>query len=351
MRDRIKALFLGTAIGDALGMSVETFTPEKILEKYPETNGTITDYIVPTGHKWFDGRPAGTWTDDTQLTLAVAKGLIKAKGFDMDAQADAHIFSYKTDGHAAWGGTTREAIRSLANGVHWSKSGLKNEGRGKGNGLPMKISPVSAVLYQLIKGNNPEPVERDKIALEAFQFVKNLNFMTHYTEMSLCAAFAQVMAAFYCLAADPFDSDAFAATIKRAGLRGKQWCAEGRLNTDPETDDITQRFALLEAYREYNIPRIVEEFMGEGGQRFCCYWNMPLTYMMFLRNPHGIETLYDTVSVGGDADTNGAIVGAMLGAVNGMSVFPQHLIDGLDRKEEILDIAEEFCDVFGIQND
>ena len=346
MRDRVKAVFIGTAVGDSLGLPVECWSADQIKEKY----GRITTYQDPTGHKWHNGVKAGCTSDDTQLTLAVAKGLIKAKSFDMDAQAETHIEALK-ENSKAWGGTTREAIRSLANGVHWSKSGLKNEGRGKGNGLPMKISPVSAVLYQLIKGNNPEPVERDKIALEAFQFVKNLNFMTHYTEMSLCSAFAQVMAAFYCLAADPFDSDAFAATIKRAGLRGKQWCAEGRLNTDPETDDITQRFALLEAYREYNIPRIVEEFMGEGGQRFCCYWNMPLTYMMFLRNPHGIETLYDTVSVGGDADTNGAIVGAMLGAVNGMSVFPQHLIDGLDRKEEILDIAEEFCDVFGIQND
>ena len=333
---------MGGAIGDSLGLPCECWSAEKIEETY----GRITAYQNPSGHKWHNGSKAGSTSDDTQLTLAVAKGLIIAKGFDMDSQAETHLEAFKTN-HRSWGGTTRQSIRSLANGKSWKNSGLDGEGRGKGNGVPMKISPVSAVLYQLIQGNKPSQEEKDRIALEVFQFVKDLTFMTHFTEMALCSAFAQVMATYYCLN-DSFNPDRFAEVVKRAGERGKQWCADGRLGTDEEENDITQRFALLEDYRNYDIPRIVNEFMGEGGQRFCCYWSMPLTYMMFLRNSHNIETLYDTVSLGGDSDTNSSIVGAMLGAVNGMDIFPQHLIDGLDKKEEILKMAENFCDTFGI---
>ena len=343
IRDKVIGCFVGCAVGDALGLPCEGWTADRV----KETFGRITTYQDPSGHKWHNGLKAGATSDDTQLTLAVAKGLIEAQGFDMPSQVHSHLDMFK-ESHAAWGGTTREAVRSLANGKTWKTSGLKGENRGKGNGLPMKISPVSAVLYKRILVDKPDQEQHTQIALDAFRFTKNLTFMTHHTEMALCSAFAQVMATYYCLGADSFDLDQFAAVIKRASMRAKEWCKDGQLGTDPETEDINVRFAMLEDHRNYDIPRIVEEFMGEGGQRFCCYWNMPLTYMMFLQNPHNINTLYDTVSVGGDADTNGAIVGAMLGALNGTAIFPQHLVDGLDRKEEIIQVAEEFCDAFGI---
>lgn len=57
-RDQIVGAFLGTAIGDSLGMPVETFSAERIAKDY----GRVTEYLVPDGHKWFDGRKAGTWT-------------------------------------------------------------------------------------------------------------------------------------------------------------------------------------------------------------------------------------------------------------------------------------------------
>ncbi|MBI2633668.1 MAG: ADP-ribosylglycohydrolase family protein [Parcubacteria group bacterium] len=55
------------------------------------------------------------------------------------------------------------------------------------------------------------------------------------------------------------------------------------------------------------------------------------------------------VNAGGDTDTNGSIVGSLLGALKGVSVFPKHLIDGLWQKEKILDTANRFCDTFDIK--
>jgi ADP-ribosylglycohydrolase len=54
------------------------------------------------------------------------------------------------------------------------------------------------------------------------------------------------------------------------------------------------------------------------------------------------------VNAGGDTDTNGAMLGALLGALNGTQVFPQHLIDGLVNKDNVINTADRLCDVFGI---
>ena len=56
--------------------------------------------------------------------------------------------------------------------------------------------------------------------------------------------------------------------------------------------------------------------------------------------------MYDCVSAGGDADSNGSKIGALLGALHGTSVFPQQLIDGLRERETILKVADKFFDKF-----
>ena len=73
-KEKIRGMFLGIAIGDALGMPVETMTLEKIAKKF----GRVNRYIRPDGHKWYNGQPAGTWTDDTQLSLAIAESPTRA---------------------------------------------------------------------------------------------------------------------------------------------------------------------------------------------------------------------------------------------------------------------------------
>ena len=57
MWTKIRGMFLSVAIGDALYMSVETMTAQNISEKY----GRLISYVRRDGHKWFNGRDAGTW--------------------------------------------------------------------------------------------------------------------------------------------------------------------------------------------------------------------------------------------------------------------------------------------------
>jgi ADP-ribosyl-[dinitrogen reductase] hydrolase len=337
-KDKVRGLFLGTAIGDALGMPVEGQPYEKIKEKY----GRLENYVSAAGHKWFDGQPLGSWTDDTQLTVSVAEGLIEAGCLDLDVQVKHHVKAYKTH-TSGWGRTTREAIERLANGVHWRESGLyssteADEGvkklavRGFGNGVAMKAAPIGAFLAS---------ASFDWKAIT--EQLADFTAMTHRTSMAVSSCLAHAFASFRCMVSTPetFNVRTFIATVVNASELGKAYYKETL--TD---DDITKRFKLLETVNDkWTTEDIVREF-GKG--TYYVYNSLPFTYAFFVRNPKNIESLYDCASAGGDTDSNASMLGALLGALNGTAIFPKHLLDGLHEKQELIRLADAFSEKFGI---
>ena len=68
--DRLQGCLLGGAIGDALGANVEFSSSSDLITRFGREG--VRDYV--------DGvYPAGAFTDDTQLTLFTAEGLIRAE--------------------------------------------------------------------------------------------------------------------------------------------------------------------------------------------------------------------------------------------------------------------------------
>jgi len=74
--DRFRGCFLGLAMGDAVGTTVE-FKPRG---SFPP----VTDMV---GGGVFGLKP-GQWTDDTSMALCLAASLIMKKGFDPADQMD-----------------------------------------------------------------------------------------------------------------------------------------------------------------------------------------------------------------------------------------------------------------------
>lgn len=121
--------------------------------------------------------PAGTWSDDTHLSLAVAKSLIDADGFDIESQATWHITAYEHANGAThepdlvapivasgpqrgWGASTTSSVERLQEGVHPRESG---EPKGAGNGVLMKLAPL--VVWQMARGVEGAEAERQVIEL------------------------------------------------------------------------------------------------------------------------------------------------------------------------------------------
>lgn len=71
IRDRARAAFIGMAIGDALGATVEFMTASEIATKY----GTFRDII---GGGWLRLKP-GQVTDDTEMALCIARAIVKTR--------------------------------------------------------------------------------------------------------------------------------------------------------------------------------------------------------------------------------------------------------------------------------
>lgn len=68
------------AYGDAAGLPVEGKPAECIRERY----GRITELQAPSDHPFFPGSARGTVSDDTQLSLAVARSLLKITVFRLN---------------------------------------------------------------------------------------------------------------------------------------------------------------------------------------------------------------------------------------------------------------------------
>jgi len=133
--DRVRGAFLGLAVGDAVGLTVE-FKP-------PGTFEPLTDLV---GGGPF-GLPAGAWTDDTSMAACLAESLIEAGGFDPEDQLRRYLRWYR-EGH--WsstghcfdiGSTTRDALERFEATGDPATSGARHE-RSAANGSLMRLAPA-----------------------------------------------------------------------------------------------------------------------------------------------------------------------------------------------------------------
>ena len=349
LRNRVVASFLGMAIGDALGAPIEGIPWKKRKEI-----GRVEGYISNGDHPWNSRLIQGQWTDDTQLMLVVAESLIANGGrINMDDMAARHVaaLTEAREKGLGWGRTTTLAVERLATGVHWNESG-KNLGEkcGAGNGVAMKMVPIAAML--LASGIS---VKEMRPLLET---VFQLACMTHATGVGIAAGAVQALALRYCLSGERlFDIKGSFQMLSDEIEKGLFWSYEFADFYDLPIDDwdslvisVDQRFIrnaiLFFSPRGVSCETLARIFRAKG---FHAADSIPTVLAFFLRNPFSIETLFDVIHWSGDADSNGAMVGALLGALNGTRIFPQHLIDGLWQKERIVDTANQLCDVLGIE--
>lgn len=142
-KQHLKATFLGLAIGDALGTTLE-FTPRN------KTN-SHTDI---TGGGPFN-MPPGGWTDDTSMALCLAESLVKHPDFNPEDLMNRfvnwwqHGYNSHTNTCFDIGITTVNALKRYLDTQN-PYAGSKDPGSA-GNGSLMRIAPVLLSAY-----NDPE---------------------------------------------------------------------------------------------------------------------------------------------------------------------------------------------------
>lgn len=165
-RDRFRSagesLLAAIAYGDAAGAPYEGEPARPIHVRQ------LVGYDSPV----FGPSPAGGWTDDTQLSLAVARALIASDQFDLDRIADEHLRQLHQTPKATigdvtlvrgWGPSTVAAVDRYRCGAPPADSGTPN---GAGNGVLMKMAPL--VWWQSATGPSEDAAIAQWDALTAF---------------------------------------------------------------------------------------------------------------------------------------------------------------------------------------
>jgi ADP-ribosyl-[dinitrogen reductase] hydrolase len=266
VRQRAYAALLGSAIGDALGATTEFMMPEEI----KQSHGVLREIV---GGGWLR-LPAGQVTDDTQMALCVARSIAES-GWSLRDIADRFVAWLKSR-PADVGNTCRRGIRRYM--LHGTLAGPPFEDDA-GNGAVMRMAPVAIASLADTKQMREWAIEQAHI--------------THNHGLSDCA----------CILVGSLVQLACIATSKLRMLQ---------LVTNFTTEVASFGF------RPYR--RLCTAYVVDTMQTVLHYFFTTRTFE---------DCLVGTVNQGGDADTAGAIVGAIAGAYYGLDSIPRRWIKKL----------------------
>ncbi|MEK7641461.1 MAG: ADP-ribosylglycohydrolase family protein [Patescibacteria group bacterium] len=301
---RIQGCLLGVAIGDALGMPVETMSHDRIMEA---TKGIGIDrFIEPINRRdWTKGMKAGATTDDWQLTRAVLTSLIRTQGVFSVADCAAEHVRESSQSLFGWGKTTQGAIDAIKRGERDpEKDPLPPApvGGGCGNGIVMKVAPVAIANFL-----------RQKDHKDLWRDVKTLGSITHPDILASVSAFA--VAVMLCKVLQPGILSA-----GQVGFLFEQMLAVV-INLEKEEKippHVSNR--LLKIPDFWNDAGYLRKGVGCG---FYAIDTAAFAIGTFLRHTNSFrQGVLEAVNAGGDTDTNASVVGALIGANVGLEGIP-----------------------------
>jgi ADP-ribosyl-[dinitrogen reductase] hydrolase len=285
VRDRARGAFLGLAVGDALGATVEFMTAGEIREKH----GIHRDVV---GGGWLRLDP-GAVTDDTQMSLCAARAIVSRSGFELRPVADA-LVAWLRSGPADVGNTCRRGLRRYI--VEGTLEGPPAAGDA-GNGAAMRMVPIALATLA-----SPAILERDAVAQA---------HLTHHNPLSdaACVLVGRLLHA-ACLGLS-------LRRLRRAADEAAERCPPLR---------FAPYRGLSTGYVVDTMQTVLHHFFSTSTFEGC---------------------LVATVNQGGDADTTGAIAGAIAGAYYGPEAIPARWLKRLDRAlvAEIAALAAKLVDL------
>ena len=267
-RDRARGAAVGAAIGDALGMPLE-FGPRRPADRL------VRDMV--------SGRlPAGTFTDDTEMALALADSLLAHRPLDPTDLARRFV-GWLQSAPSDVGIHTRNVLSRFAARQPWEEAvaaAQRQRPDSAGNGSVMRCWPVALVHWN---------------DLDSLLAGSRLQSRVTHPHPECEAASVFVNALIYGL------------------LHGLP--PAGAVDRALEAVDVP---APLRAAIEQAPSRSRDELQNSGWVRHTvesAVWGL-LTTGTFE------EALVQVVNLGNDADTAGAVAGALAGAAYGMDAIP-----------------------------
>ena len=289
-RERFVGCLVGLALGDALGAPLEFMPRDEIAATFGEVRELI-------GGGWLNVEP-GEYTDDTQLALAIAESIVR-QGRIEPPDIAARFVAWLQTGPKDVGNITRTAIRYHEQGLPWREVGPRVmadfPGGSAGNGSLMRCAPVG-----LFQSQRPAALLRDSAIVSE---------LTHANPLSIWSSIAvnRLIVEF---------------------LHGRSAGAIERVAGEVPEREVADTLlaARTLSRRAVRSGGFVLETLGaacwalEQGDQF-------------------EDVLVAAINLGGDADTVGAVAGALAGARDGVAAIPQRWMRQLRDADHLADLG------------
>ena len=299
--DKVLGLLLGGALGDALGAPFEGAPTVDAAELAAQENSSNR-----LEH-----------TDDTALAIVLAAHLSQHRDdgpLVADVLAREFAQAWRAEPWRGYGTGTPHVFGLINAGIPWPDAAKATfQGQGSyGNGAAMRVAPVA-----LVSASLHHAAELGQRSAE----------LTHAHKHGQHGAACQAAAAYLALHSDPahpLDITRFLQDLRRA-VRSRLW---------HDKLDRVAELAQWDCSPEYVARALGNDVSALG--------SVPTAILAFLtHSDDAVAAIRYAIHSGGDTDTIAAMAGALAGARNGASAFPQKLVTRLESVETLRKLAQQ----------
>jgi ADP-ribosyl-[dinitrogen reductase] hydrolase len=274
LQDRLRGIAVGAAVGDALGMPLEFHPPRP-------ANSFVTEMIPGP-------LPEGTFTDDTEMALCLAESLLLTSPLDMHDLAGRFTGWYQSQ-PSDIGIHTARVLKSILKGSEITQAAHEIQAQdpdSAGNGSIMRAWPIAIARHKneiLLTAETRIQCELTHIHPDAVQGTLFFNFILFH----ILQAFSESPE-----------------SIIRLAIQQ----AVNQVTLDPE-------FTLMVNLSAMRLPMDLKNTGWIRHTLESALWAVQTTRSFE-------EALVKVVNLGHDADTAGAVTGAIAGALYGLQGIP-----------------------------
>lgn len=342
-QDKARGALLGGAVGDALGYPVEfIYSHKEICDKYGAAG--ICEYLP--ANQWLNANASDAqFSDDTQMTLYTAEGLLEAENKSED------IISKIRDSYLAWYGhqagrkvkisydsklakipelnQNRAPGNTCMSALATIYSGKEATNNSKGCGGIMRVAP-----FGIYGAAHKWPLAKTaRLAGEAAE-------LTHKHPLSTYSSAALAVLVQLCLNEESVGVERFKQLIGLTLTTNAEVYGEAADYMADFRKIVAD--AISAADDERDDWEVIEQTLGGG---WVADETLAIVIFSVLRHIDSFrDCMICAVNHGGDSDSTGAVAGNVIGAILGLKAIPATYITNLQASDLLLSFADALAE-------
>ncbi|MBN1572515.1 MAG: ADP-ribosylglycohydrolase family protein [Deltaproteobacteria bacterium] len=297
LRDIFVGSSLGTLVGDAFGASVEGWHPASIRERYGLLEKPIN----------------GRYTDDTQMMIGIMEAIRSEP--EPTQREIAKRFLDNFDSSRGYGGRIFGVMKRIEAGIGADEVGTDSWG----NGAAMRIAPIGCFFYD----------DRERLVEHAVKSAE----ITHKHPIGVAGAVAQAAAVAF----------AVGAAAEGRKIEAARYVDDIAALVDAISGEFSAALAPIKKFSASGIDEAIDILVSNFTRDVSAIGAVPASISAFLLSKCFADAVIIAVNAGGDADTTGAMAGAIAGAYYGAGAIPLDWLEMMEKGKKgvtyVMDLA------------